>query len=215
MSDSIAQEAALSGGFRTCKPGDHSFVVLAYGESPFLAGCLDSLRAQTVPSRIVIATSTPSEFIASVAAACGCEVVINPARTDIAGDWNFALTATDARLVTLAHQDDTYDPAFTDRTLKAFADGERVVCFTGYQEIDDAGRSKRSKISVIKHLIDAVILGQRVAVSGFRLRAYLSFGNPLPCSSVTFNTSQLAKFRFSPASNLERDKSDNLAFLID
>ena len=49
---------------------NHTFAVCAYGESPYLTECLDSLLAQTVKSRILIATATPNEFIRRTAAQC-------------------------------------------------------------------------------------------------------------------------------------------------
>jgi putative flippase GtrA/glycosyltransferase involved in cell wall biosynthesis len=186
----------------------HSFMVLAYKDSPFLEGCIRSLQAQTTPSRIVVATSTPCAAIERAVAATGVELTVNPDRAGIGGDWNFALAAAGTRYVTLAHQDDTYDPEFAAATLALFArypDG--AVCFTGYQEIDDAGRAKSSKISRVKHLIEAVTLGTRTRVQGSPLRLFLSFGNPLPCSSVTFDREALAGFSFDEAfaSNLDWD----------
>lgn len=186
---------------------DHAFVVLAYKESPFLAGCLASLAAQTTPSRAVVATSTPCAHIDGAAAAAGLEVVANPRRGGIGADWNFGLRAAGARLVTLAHQDDVYFPAFLAETLAAFAGGEGPLAFTGYAEVDDAGAPVSSKISRVKHLIEAATLGGARRVRGARLRAYLSFGNPLPCSSVTYDLARLGDFRFSEklASNLDWD----------
>jgi glycosyltransferase involved in cell wall biosynthesis len=187
---------------------DHAFVVLAYRESPFLPGCLASLKAQTSRSRIVVATSTPCDHIARAAADAGAVLAVNPERRDIAGDWNFGLTrAQSARFVTLAHQDDIYQPTFLAETLEAFAGDEAVLCFTGYQEIDDDGAPRNSKISRVKHLIESVTLGERRWARGLRLRAFLSFGNPLPCSSVTFDRRRLSDFRFSDAfaSNLDWD----------
>lgn len=185
---------------------EHCFVVLAYKDSPFLEGCLRSLQDQTTPSRIVVATSTPCESIERAARAAGVELAVNPERAGIAGDWNFALKMAPARFVTLAHQDDTYEPGFLAATLALFgrhADG--ALCFTGYQEIDDAGAPKTSKISRVKHLIEAVTIGARTRVRGLPLRLFLSFGNPLPCSSVTFDLAALPGFRFSGdfASNLD------------
>jgi hypothetical protein len=175
----------------------HAFVVMAYGDSPFLAGCLGGLRAQVRASPIMVATSTPSPFIDAAAAAAGAPVIVNPRREGIACDWNFALAASGARFVTLAHQDDTYDPAFTSATLAAFAGHEAVLCFTSYQEIDDAGAPISSKVSKAKHLIELITLGKSRVVRGARLRAFLSFGNALPCSSVTFDKRRLADFAFS------------------
>ena len=186
----------------------HAFVVLAYGDSPFLGGCLASLRGQSLPAEIVVATSTPSAFIETTAAAFGVPVIVNPDRSDIAGDWNFALAATTARRVTLAHQDDVYYSSFLERSL-ALLDGspEAVLSFTGYEEIGDDGAAESSKISAVKHLLERMTLGTRTAVSGGRLRAFLSLGNPLPCSSVTFDRARLGDFAFSDAysSNLDWD----------
>jgi glycosyltransferase involved in cell wall biosynthesis len=176
----------------------HAFVVPAYGDSPFLHDCLGSLRSQSVASRVVIATSTPSEFIDEAASRFGVDLVVNPRADGIARDWNFALQSTDARYVTLAHQDDLYFPQFLARSLELLAASSRsVLCFTGYLEIDDDGRPKVSRISLAKHLIEAITLGGARCVGGSRLRSFLSFGNPLPCSSVTFDRSRLGDFAFS------------------
>jgi hypothetical protein len=186
---------------------DHAFVVLAYGDSPFLPACLGSLAAQTTESRTVVATSTPSDFITRTAGDFGFEVLVNPERRGIAADWNFGLTATEARFVTLAHQDDTYEAGFLAQTMAAFEAGDGVLSFTSYQEIDDDGAPKSSKVSKAKHLIEAATLGHALRVRGLRLRAFLSFGNPLPCSSVTYDRAAIPDFRFGAdfASNLDWD----------
>lgn len=185
----------------------HTFVVPVYGCSPFLEDCLRSLLAQTLASRVTITTSTPSDFVDLVARRWGVEVLVNPARLGIAEDWNFAVGATDARYVTLAHQDDTYDSAFLERTMEAFSRHDGALCFTGYREIDDDGQTTSSKISRVKHLITALTIGSRSQPSHRRMRAYLSIGNPLPCSSVTFDRRRLPNFLFSNryASNLDWD----------
>lgn len=190
------------------RAGDHVFMVLAYGDSPFLAGCLASLKAQTRASRIVVSTSTPSAAIEQAANAAGTVLRVNTGKPGIGPDWNFALRNADAQYVTLAHQDDVYAATFTAATLELFArHPEGTLCFTGYQQIDDGGAPKSSKISRVKHLIEAVTLGRRERVSGARLRMFLSFGNPLPCSSVTFDRERLAGFSFDEtyASNLDWD----------
>ena len=112
------------------------------------------------------------------------------------------------RRVTLAHQDDLYFPRFARRSLARLDETpEAVACFTGYEEIDDDGSKTASKISRVKHLLERATLGRETAVRGARLRAFLAFGNPLPCSSVTFDRDRLGDFRFSDAyrSNLDWD----------
>jgi hypothetical protein len=189
-----AETSAPTGG---TEGGDHAFVVTAYGDSPFLAGCLASLRAQSQSSSIVVTTSTPSPFIEAAAGAAGAPLIVNPRRVGIAADWNFALGATSARYVTLAHQDDTYAPTFLAKTLAAFAREPGVLAFTSYQEIDDHGAPTSSKVSKAKHLIELATLMRSRRARGLRLRAFLSFGDPLPCSSVTFDMTRLRGFAFS------------------
>jgi hypothetical protein len=185
---------------------DHSFVVLAYGDSPFLGGCLTSLGAQTRPSEILVSTSTPSPAIEAAARATGAPLLVNTGARGIAGDWNFALASARTRFVTLAHQDDLYAPRFAERTLALFERWPQgSLCFTSQEEIDDQGRSRSSKITRVQRLLEATTLGRREVASGLRMRLFLSFGNPLPCSSVTFDRHKLPDFRFADgfASNLD------------
>ena len=68
----------------------HSFVVLAYKESPYLETCIQSLLNQTVHSEIVIATSTPSVFLQQIASRYQLRLSVNPEQKGIAADWNYA-----------------------------------------------------------------------------------------------------------------------------
>ncbi len=183
----------------------HAFVVPAYGESPFLEACLASLREQTTSASILITTSTPSAFLDRMATRFGAQLRTNPRRENIAADWNFALRASATRYITLAHQDDVYYPAFAEESLRLLATSNAAVSFTGYEQVDDTGARTASKISRVKHLIEAITLGATRSPSRLRMRCFLSFGNPLPCSSVTFDLSQLGGFGFSGAfaSNLD------------
>jgi hypothetical protein len=181
---------------------------MAYGDSPFLAPALASLRAQSAASSILVTTSTPSPFIEAAAAAAAAPLVINPQPAGIAADWNFALGASGARYVTLAHQDDVYYPEFLARSLALLgANPAGCLAFTGYVEIGDDGRRVRSRTSLVKHALEQVILGAAAAPGPARLRAFLAFGNPLPCSSVTFDRQRLGDFAFSAdfRSNLDWD----------
>ncbi|MGH7022179.1 MAG: glycosyltransferase family 2 protein [Caulobacteraceae bacterium] len=187
---------------------DHAFIVMAHGDSPYLEGCIASLAAQTVGSTILVTTSTPSDFIDAAARVVGAPVTLNPRPDGIAADWNFALGASPARYVTLAHQDDLYFPPFLARSLALLQSSARAaLAFTGYLEVDDDGRASRSKISLAKHLLERLTLGDTVEPGRGRLRAFLSLGNPLPCSSVTFDRQRLVDFAFSGAfrSNLDWD----------
>ncbi len=205
---SIAPLALPPASLARAADGEHDFMVVAFGDSPFLADCLHSLRSQTRASRVTVTTSTPSPFIAGVAHDFAASVIINPRRQSIANDWNFALRSARARYVTLAHQDDVYAPDFLEHSLAALTGlANSVFCFTGSQEIRDDGAPRSSKLSVVKHLLDRAILGKRTRVGGARLRAFLSLGNPLACSSVTFDRRRIGAFAFSNEyrSNLDWD----------
>jgi len=178
----------------------HAFVVMAHDDSPFLGGCLASLRGQTTTANILLTTSTPSPFIEATAAAFEVPVLVNPRRDGIAADWNFALNATQARHVTLAHQDDVYAPAFLERTLALLGESpDAVLCFTGYQEITEDGSKTSSKVSKVTHLLEAATLWAETTVGPGRMRAFLSLADPVPCSSVTFDRARLTGFAFDDA----------------
>ena len=185
---------------------DHEFVVPVFGDSPYLGRCVDSLLRQTVGSSIILSTSTPTRSVRAFADGAGLELRVNPVGAGIGSDWNFALQHARARFVTLAHQDDLYEPEFLRSTLELFGrfEGARL-CFTGHVEVDDEGRATTSRVSVAKRLLAHTILGSRTLISAGRLRAFLSLGNPLPCSSVTLDREGLGAFRFDEtlASNLD------------
>jgi hypothetical protein len=185
---------------------EHQFAVMAFGDSPYLAGCLASLRAQTIPAQILVATSTPSAQIAATAEAAGAALLVNPERAGIAADWNFALRAGGTRLVTLAHQDDLYYPTFLARSLELLRQGAGVA-FTGYEEVGDDGAPTRSRLSAVKHALERAFLGRVDNPGPARLRRFLAFGNPLPCSSATFDLARIGDFAFSGEfrSNLDWD----------
>ena len=56
---------------------NHTFVVCAYKESPYLAECIESLLQQTKKSRILISTSTPNDSIQEIAKRYELPVVVN------------------------------------------------------------------------------------------------------------------------------------------
>ena len=48
---------------REKKVKKHIFAICAYKESPYLEECIVSLKNQTVKTDILLATSTPNEYI--------------------------------------------------------------------------------------------------------------------------------------------------------
>ena len=63
-------------------------VLCAYGENPFTGEALESLKRQSVPVQLVVATSTPSARLEELANRYGAEYRVNPERGGgIGADW--------------------------------------------------------------------------------------------------------------------------------
>ena len=56
---------------------DHSFVICAYKESPYLEECIKSLTAQTEKSVVLMVTSTPNSYISDLAKKYAIPLYIN------------------------------------------------------------------------------------------------------------------------------------------
>lgn len=182
------------------QPSSHEFVVLAYGDSPYLPACLASVCAQQGGSRVIITTSTPSAYITGLARSYGADVLVAETRHGIAADWNFGLASCKADLVTLAHQDDVYYPGFAQQTCRLFQSVPYAsLCFTDYDEIDDKGRPLPSgRRMIIKRMLRSLAVGGREVVEiRSQKRRLLAFGSAIPCPSVSFNRMAIPDFRFS------------------
>ncbi|MDD3796425.1 MAG: glycosyltransferase family A protein, partial [Lachnospiraceae bacterium] len=55
----------------------HTFVICAYKKSPYLEACIQSLKKQTVPSDIIMVTSTPNEHISEMSVKYGIPLYIS------------------------------------------------------------------------------------------------------------------------------------------
>jgi len=178
---------------------DHTFVVTAFGDSPHLSACLDSLRRQTIANKVVLSTSTPSLFLESKAEEFGIPLLINPVRRGPACDWTFALQSSSSRYVTLAHQDDTYDPEFAECSVDA---AERhpdfLIVFSDYRELRGDSVCTRNLILDVKRLLLWMAFGRKAeAGSQVRKWASVAFGSPICCPAVLYNRERLSGFAFS------------------
>lgn len=175
----------------------HTFVVCAYGQSAYLEDCVKSLCNQTAKSDIIISTSTPNEEITRVAEAYGIPVRVNEGEAGITGDWNFGLLqATASPYVTIAHQDDIYEPTYTEEILvKAQKSKTPLLIFTDYYEIKNGERITDSQVQKIKRLMN---IGFRMFPRSKFARSFvLSMGNSICCPTVTYATAARYRFRFN------------------
>ena len=184
---------------------EHSFVVPVYGKSPYLRDCLDSLRAQTRPSPILISTSTPWPGLEALANEFGAGLEIHSPNAGIGRDWNAGLAKAGSSWVTLAHQDDCYLPTFTERTLAvASKRAETMLVMTGYGELAEGAVRTRSAMFAIKRLLlELGFLGRDHVASRGGKRRLLRLGCPVPCPSVTLRAIPDFRFREDLKVNLD------------
>lgn len=170
----------------TFTAGDHTWVICAYKESKYLEECIRSLVNQSVHSNILIATSTPNEWIRQEAEKYGLPLFINQAESGIATDWNYALSCAKTRLVTLAHQDDLYESEYTGEMLKAMNRVKNPILFSSnYAELRGTEKVSSNRLLNIKKIMRLPMRffqGQKWA-----RRLSLAFGDPICCPSVTYD----------------------------
>ena len=185
---------------------DHSFVVCAYGESRYLEECVKSLLSQTVRSRIVIATSTPGEWISSLAEKYDICLTKNTVKKGIGSDWNFAFDSTATALVTIAHQDDVYDMKYTEEMLTYLnASRDPILFFSDYKEIRNKHIAEAPKILKIKRGMLFPLRVKAFRNSRFVRRRILSLGSPICCPSVTYVREKVGSSPFSTSLKCDLD----------
>jgi glycosyltransferase involved in cell wall biosynthesis len=213
----------------------HTFVVMAYKDSPYLGECLESLKkqakqmnktcekAQTVQldlvqsdtgqsnrdgqSEIVIATSTPSKYIYNLASKYCVEVKVCQAGKGIAADWNFGLHCAKTKYVTLIHQDDIYMLDYARFCLQAAEKyPDSIITFTDYYELVDGKDRKNSPVLLVKKLIMTVFLTfTRSLKSRFWRKLLISVSSPICMPSVMYNIEILEDFEFSDDFSINMD----------
>ena len=169
---------------------DHTFVVCAYKESPYLRECVQSIINQSVSANVLIATSTPADHITSVAQDFHVPLFVRDGVPSIADDWNYAISCAQTPLVTVAHQDDTYERDYTQHMLSAVNSVELpLIFFTNYGELRKGEKkweeTDGSRLLDIKRKLLAPLRDGRRATNRFVRRRILSVGCPICCPSVT------------------------------
>lgn len=183
---------------------DHCFALCAYKESPYLENCISSLLAQELPSKIIVATSTPNETIARAARKYGLPLFVNPDSGGIAADWNFAYGSADAAYVTIAHQDDVYFKAYT-REAAGSAREDALILFTDYLELSGDAVVENSRLLSVKRWMNAPLRRRGLQKSKFIRNRILSLGSSICCPSVIYHKPRLGDFSFDPAYKCDLD----------
>lgn len=175
---------------------DHTFVVCAYRENPFLEEMVQSLLRQENLGKILISTSTPNAHIDGVAQRFDLPAVVNPAPRLAGDDWNYGYDSADTPLVTIAHQDDIYEPNYLRSILDSAnryinSTDKPIMLFTDYYELRDNQRVEDNALLAIKRFMNAPLNRDLLNGSVFVKKRILAFGNPICCPAVTYDKSIL------------------------
>ncbi len=166
---------------------NHTFVVCAYGESPYLEECIESLEDQSVGSHIIISTSTPNDYIKGIAEKHDLKVYVNEGESGITQDWNFGLSRVNTKYATLAHQDDVYDGDYLRYVYVSLKKAKNpIIAFSDYYELRNGEKSADSTMLKIKRLMSLPLRLKFVRRSIILRRRLLGFGNLICCPSVTY-----------------------------
>ncbi len=175
----------------------HTFAILAYKQSKYLVDCINSLLIQTHPSKIIITSSTSSEFLTNIANQFSIPLLINHTpHCSIADDWNFALRNINTKYATLAHQDDIFFSDYTENILNINKDF--LIAFTNYYELSQYNYLTTNNINLlIKKIILTPFYIKNNISNKFIKKIILSIGSPIACPTVTYNMNKINDFSFS------------------
>lgn len=164
-----------------------TFSVCAYGESPYLHECVESVLDQEANSKVIICTSTPNELIEGVAEEFHLPLFVNTVQEGIALDWNFAIRCAETPYVTIAHQDDVYERAYSAAAIEAFSLARNpIIFFSDYGELRNGEYVINNRLLDVKRMMLKPLLSKKHWGSVFWRRSILRFGSPISCPAVTY-----------------------------
>lgn len=169
---------------------DHTFVICAYQESPYLEEAVRSVVNQSVLGKALISTATPNDHIQDIADRYGISVVHNTGLATASGNWNYGYDSAETQYVTIVHQDDYYDPAYLERVLEvlgSYPDEDVTIAFTDYYEMRDSKKVEDNSLLKIKRMMNTPLRSKRLNGSRLIRRRTLSLGDPICCPSVVLN----------------------------
>ena len=178
------------------------FAVCAYKNSPYLENCIQSLKRQTLQSDIILATSTPSQYIEELAAKYELPYFVRKGKSDIQDDWSFAYRMayrhTGADYVTIAHQDDEYAPEYARMLVKTVSGCRNISLFiTDYLPIKHGRIGKRDINSRLRRLLRMPLKIKCLSDKKWVKKGVLRFGNSICCPSVAYNRRMLGNTVFT------------------
>lgn len=165
---------------------DHCFVICAYKENKYLEECILSLLNQEVKTNILIETSTPNNYISSLANKYNLKIIVNNDSSSCAKDWNFAVNNVPYKLITIAHQDDIYYSNYAKEIISyANQATDPIMLFTDYDELINDKTISSNTILFIKRLLSYHMRNKKNWNKQKARKRLLCIGNAISCPTVT------------------------------
>jgi len=164
----------------------HTFVILAYKESPFLEECIKSTINQSIKTNVTIATTTPNKYISELAKKYNIDIIVGK-HTSIGGDFDFARNCVKSDLVTIAHQDDIYDRTYAEEIIKEYTKyKDATIIFSDYYEIRKGKKVTTNHNLRIKRILLTSLKIKKLSGIKHLKRNALRYGNSISCPAVTY-----------------------------
>lgn len=154
-------------------------------------------------SRIILVSSTPSDFQRNLARQFDLPYRINPSHTGIAADWNFAVSQVETPYLTLAHQDDLYAENYLYTMLDAFSKCEDgLIGFSDYSHFIKGNNRRNPPLLLVKKAILSISFGFGISNHQLRNRLFkrllVGFSNPICCPTVIYHRKNITAVAFDP-----------------
>ena len=176
---------------------DHTFVICAYKDNPYLEQTMISVTTQTVQSRVMLSTSTPSDYIENLCKKYDIEYVINPNGKGAGNDWNYGYDHAKTKLVTIVHQDDFYEKDYLKEVLEyANNTDELLIGFTDYYELRNGQKVSDLKLLKIKRVMNYLFKFSYFKKVKWYRKRMLAFGDCISCPTVVLNKEKLGNSIF-------------------
>lgn len=152
---------------------NHTFAICAYKESEYLEDCIKSLKGQTVKTNIIMATSTPNDYVKNLAEKYNIPLFVRDGKSDIRDDWNFAYNSAKTDWVTIAHQDDEYNKKYVEEMLNKIKQVKNPIAFVSdYIPIKNGKIGPRDINSKIRKFLRIPLKNNKFAGTKFWKRQF-------------------------------------------
>lgn len=180
---------------------EHTFVICAYKESPYLEQCIQSLLKQRGKVHIAIATSTPNAHIQGLAKKYSLPLFIRLEEnrkcfSPISQDWQFAYDCAKTDWVTLVHQDDVYAPSYFKEWQRAREKNPDMSLFCTDALTLKKGRLLHTRLEWVKRILRFPLRFKCLSGIPQVKMACLLFGNSIVAPSCTYHKGYWGKAPF-------------------